>query len=363
MSSGSQSESGQTNSSDANNLSAGSAASDNAATTGSSSSSAAPTGAAGSASGGPLSIDRIRELRASQAATSKPADRTPRPAKAPRPRAQEQESREDSTQLVASTSAADAAATSESDSPGNSDGARPSGRGKRDGDRDGNRRRSSGRARAESESTMTPTLPKLPVPSRRSALPSELQNELDSALEGADLDRMLIGDALLQVGHDLEEGQRIQGRVIKLHGEHVFVSLGGPNEGVISILQFPKDPPEPGTQIEVIVRGYLAEEGLYDLTIPGGAVSVADWDDLKEGEVVEAKITGSNAGGLECVVGQVRGFIPASQVTEYRMEDFSEFIDQKFSASSLKPIQVAAISCSRDAPFLSEKKPRSANSD
>jgi small subunit ribosomal protein S1 len=170
--------------------------------------------------------------------------------------------------------------------------------------------------------------PKISVPSRRQPLPQDLEDELNAALGGSDLDKILVGDPMLQVGHQLTEGQRLQGRVMKVHGENVFVSLGGPNEGVIPSLQFSEVPAE-GTLIEVIVRGYLVDEGLYELTAPGNAIEVSDWSDLKEGDVVEALVTGANTGGLECKVGSVRGFIPASQVSEYRVENLTEMVDQK----------------------------------
>ena len=292
-----------------------------------------PTQSAGQASSGPLSIDRIRELRASQSQAAKP----PRPPK-PTRQAEELAAAEAAAKPAAmAAEGTDATATPAAEAKPESRGDRGQGnRGQGDrgkGDRgkgkfNKNRDRDGGRDQYQVSSE--PPMPKLEVPSRRAALPADLQNELEAALAGTNLDSMLIGDAMVQVGHELEEGQRIQGRIIKVHGEHVFVSLGGPNEGVISILTFLDLPdPEPGATIEVIVRGYLREEGLYELTVPGGAISVADWDDLKEGEIVEAKVTAANSGGLECTVGQVRGFIPASQVAEYRIEDFSEFIDQK----------------------------------
>ncbi len=170
--------------------------------------------------------------------------------------------------------------------------------------------------------------PKVAVPSRRQPLSQDLEEELNAALGGSDLTNLLIGDAMLQVGQMLDEGQRIQGTVMKSHGESVFISLGGANEGVVPSLQF-EELPADGTQMDVIVRGYLADEGLYELTIPGNAVSVADWSDIKEGEVVEAVVTAANTGGLECNVGSIRGFIPASQVAEFRIEDFNEFVGQK----------------------------------
>jgi small subunit ribosomal protein S1 len=63
--------------------------------------------------------------------------------------------------------------------------------------------------------------------------------------------------------------------------------------------------------------------------MPGSAVDVADWSEIQEGEVVEAVITGSNTGGLECKVGNIRGFIPASQIAPYRVENMGEFVGQK----------------------------------
>lgn len=170
--------------------------------------------------------------------------------------------------------------------------------------------------------------PKVAVPSRRESLSQDMEDEISFALGGGDLDALMVGDESLQVGHELSEGQRIQGSIVKVQDEFVFVSLGGPNEGMIATTQF-EETPAIGTQIEVVVRGYVAQEGLYELTVPGAAIEVSDWDDLNEGEVIEVLVTGSNSGGLECKAGNVRGFIPASQVAEYRVENLADMVDQK----------------------------------
>ncbi len=47
--------------------------------------------------------------------------------------------------------------------------------------------------------------------------------------------------------------------------------------------------------------------------------------------VVEARVTGHNKGGLECEVSSLRAFIPASQISLYRVEDLSQFVGQKFN--------------------------------
>jgi|694.fasta_scaffold106380_1 predicted RNA-binding protein with RPS1 domain len=170
--------------------------------------------------------------------------------------------------------------------------------------------------------------PKVPVPSVRRRDQQE-DSELEAALEGADLDNLMIGDKNSgRVGITLELGNRYQARILKVHQPNVFVSLGGPNEGVIPLLQF-TDMPVEGAQLDVVIRSYNADEGLYELAIPGEAISANDWSDLEEGAVVEAKIESANTGGVECKVGNIRGFIPMSQLSEFRIESAADYIGQK----------------------------------
>ena len=82
--------------------------------------------------------------------------------------------------------------------------------------------------------------------------------------------------------------------------------------------------------VEVIVRSLNREDGFYELTIPGQAEEVADWADLQEGMVVSARVTGHNTGGLECEVNHIRGFIPVSQVSLYRVENLEQFLGEQW---------------------------------
>jgi small subunit ribosomal protein S1 len=118
--------------------------------------------------------------------------------------------------------------------------------------------------------------------------------------------------------------------VIRVDATHVFVSLGGSNEGVVQRVQLSQDF-EVGVEIDIVVSGYNQEHQIYDVRIPGASVSVADWADLQEGVVVDVMITGNNVGGLECQVNSIRGFIPASQVALYRVENLEEYVGRKLS--------------------------------
>jgi len=165
-------------------------------------------------------------------------------------------------------------------------------------------------------------------PPRTARVSAELQAEIDEALGNVSLDELMASQSSASTAASLEIDSRHQATVVKIHRDNVFCSMGGRNEGVVSIKQF-KEPPQPGTSLEVIVVNFNVDEGLYELTIPGVSISVGDWSDLSEGVLIEVLVTGHNKGGLECEVNHIRGFIPASQVAMYRVEDFEQFVNQK----------------------------------
>lgn len=170
---------------------------------------------------------------------------------------------------------------------------------------------------------------KVAVPSLRADLDDDLQAELDAAFgDGGDALAAAAIDTVPRKGEPLIDGARVHGVVLKIHDGSVFVSLGGPDEGAVPFEQFETEPVA-GQSVEVMVRGTTAD-GLYQCSLPGGAIEVSDWEDLQEGSVVEATVTATNTGGLEAKVGGVSGFIPISQISEFRVEDTSEFVNQKF---------------------------------
>lgn len=172
--------------------------------------------------------------------------------------------------------------------------------------------------------------PSFPPPRLQDKLSPELEQEIEAALGGDALDDILAGKTGGDAGKSLEEDSRQQGRVVGMHGDDVFVDLGTRDQGVVSAKQFEKIP-EIGTLLEVSVVRFNAEEGLYTLAIPGAAADVADWSQVTEGMVVEATVTGHNKGGLECAVNSLRGFMPVSQISLYRVEDLEQFVGQKFN--------------------------------
>jgi ribosomal protein S1 len=187
-----------------------------------------------------------------------------------------------------------------------------------------------------------------PVPNLRRELSDELQDEFDAILNGVEMEGLVAkaDDATKQ--EPLEQEDKVIARILSVRRDEVFVELVGRIEqGFISAKQFDKkvandnaeseaettlvrEVPEAGTEIEVVVVRAIPEEGLYELSLPNAAASVADWSDLNEGMVVEANITGHNTGGLEAEVNKIRGFIPISQIELYRVENIEEFVGKRF---------------------------------
>jgi len=169
---------------------------------------------------------------------------------------------------------------------------------------------------------------KVAMPNLRAELPADLAEELEASLAGMSIDQLIESEPkTTTTAEQLEPDSRVRGKVIHVHRDSVFVDLGGPNQGVLPLRQF-VEPPALGMVLEAIVARFNAEEGLFELTVPGGAVEVGDWSQVSEGMVVEARITGHNKGGLECDVSKLRGFIPMSQISPYRVEQPEEFVGQ-----------------------------------
>lgn len=170
---------------------------------------------------------------------------------------------------------------------------------------------------------------KVQPPNVRAALPADLEQEMAAALGDMPLDQLLSSESGAPEAAELEPETRIAGRVLSVYRDSVFVDLGGRRQGALKLISL-ESVPEPGTMIDVGVARFNSEDGLYELTLPGAAIAVEDWSQVSEGMVVEARVTGHNTGGLECEVNHLQGFIPASQISLYRVEDLSQFVGQKF---------------------------------
>jgi len=151
----------------------------------------------------------------------------------------------------------------------------------------------------------------------------------------------------LKTLEDLEEGQLIDGTVVEVTSEHVFVDVGYKSEGKIPVQEF-ETPPNPGDTVSVVL---IRKEG------KGGQVVVSKskadirnfWKELRvahqDGLPIRGTFDRNIKGGFEVDLGHnVRGFCPFSKADVVRVEDPEEYlnlqgeflIDKLYSSNKLK---------------------------
>lgn len=187
--------------------------------------------------------------------------------------------------------------------------------------------------------TPTPT-PAMPSSTATTELDAQTNAEIEAAMSelaeagGADApesgSKSIKGPRVVRGGREHRTGM-----VVSVGATDVFVEFGPKELGVVEITQFKDNPPTVGEQLEVAVQRFDSAESLYICALPG-AVQKADWEMLEPGQVVEARVTGTNKGGLELEIANHRAFMPASQVDIDRVPDLSVFVGEKMTCEVQK---------------------------
>lgn len=170
-----------------------------------------------------------------------------------------------------------------------------------------------------------------PPPNIRAQLPPELEQELQAALAEGSVDQLMESSTAATSQAELAPETRVNATVVSIHGEDVFFDLGmGRSQGVAQLKQF-ETAPEVGAQMEMVVTKFDTEQGIYEINRSAAAVSVGNWDEVHEGQVIEVVITGANKGGLECTVSNIRGFMPMGQISMFRVENAEDYVGQRLA--------------------------------
>ncbi|MCH2136763.1 MAG: S1 RNA-binding domain-containing protein [Phycisphaerales bacterium] len=177
-----------------------------------------------------------------------------------------------------------------------------------------------------------------------SSLDAALEAEINAALGDGRIDDML------DDGPEVSSGTRSErtGTIVLIRGDEVLVEFGPRLTGVCARSQF-KDEPAIGTTDTFTVERTDPEDGVLILS-RRGAIAKARWQDIGEGQVIEAMCTGSNKGGLELDVSGHKAFMPAGQVDLRHIEDLDVFIGQKL------PCEVIELDRSKGRLVLSRRK-------
>lgn len=179
----------------------------------------------------------------------------------------------------------------------------------------------------------------------------------------------LMEQFLSDPSHDyktLKYGDVMEGIIMHLDRDELLVDIGSKAEGIVPAKEYSslsaeeKDKLAVGDNILVFVVQPENAEGHPVVSIDR-ARQEKSWRKLQEiheaNEVIEAEVTNYNKGGLLVNLDGVRGFVPASQVSEIRGGDeSSKQADMARLIGTSLPLKVIEINRHRNRLILSERQ-------
>ncbi|MEP3478045.1 MAG: S1 RNA-binding domain-containing protein [Fuerstiella sp.] len=137
-----------------------------------------------------------------------------------------------------------------------------------------------------------------------------------------------------------EPGTKLTGIVQAIHGDDVFLAAGLVADVIVPFRQFAEDKqPKVGDSIDVVVD-VVDNEGLVRARLPRARTTAkGDWDSLAVGQILDVMVTGTNKGGLQISVSNIKGFLPASQIDLGFVSDMEQYVGQKLTCqvTEVKP--------------------------
>src|ERR1700722_4966473 len=173
---------------------------------------------------------------------------------------------------------------------------------------------------------------------------NELKDELAAGLNQDVYQEDDNGSWLPPSEQEFEVNKIVNGRVLNVIGDEVWVDVGYKCEGVIPLNEWHDEgqdklvPPKPGDTIQVLLDAVEDESGAIVLSYRK-AKRQKEWEDViakhKEGDVVSGMVTRKIKGGLLVNIG-VNVFLPASQVDIRRPPDIADYINKTIECKILK---------------------------
>ena len=132
---------------------------------------------------------------------------------------------------------------------------------------------------------------------------------------------------------ELEEGHVVEGNIIQVTDETVFVDIGYKSEGKIPMLEF-DSPPKIGDTVNVVLVKKESRDG--QIIVSKRKYDEKEfWKNLKKAYQdkvpVDAKVLKDVKGGFEVLLGySVKAFVPISKIDAGKAEEPSEYIDNTY---------------------------------
>lgn len=188
--------------------------------------------------------------------------------------------------------------------------------------------------------TETPVPEEIPAPGAASQPDEEPVEEVDF--------EMLLGESM-SVERTFEPGTKVSGtvEVVSLHGQEVFLDLGGKANGYMLKEELLDDEGNLTVKQGDVVEGVVAGTDYNGIRVVRMmSMQSADIDGVRDAQAaglpVEGTVTATNKGGYEVRLGRVQAFCPFSQIDLYRPADPEALVGQvyKFRVTEVKGSRV-----------------------
>jgi small subunit ribosomal protein S1 len=161
-------------------------------------------------------------------------------------------------------------------------------------------------------------------------------------------------------GHrKFERGDVVNGTIAFIGEHEILIDVGAKYEGILAprefgqMSSFDRERLTVGDDVECLVVNPEDRDGNLILSLSQVRLG-QDWDVAEElhgsGDVFEATISGHNKGGLITYIGQVRGFIPASQIDRRHAVDRAQIdgsMESPLASFVAQPLWVKVIEVDR----------------
>jgi small subunit ribosomal protein S1 len=165
---------------------------------------------------------------------------------------------------------------------------------------------------------------------------------------------------------ELKYGDVVEGLIMQVDRDEILVDIGSKSEGVIpskelsTLTEEERQKLAVGDQVLTFVLQAENQDGHAVLSIDK-ARQEKSWRLLQQkfeaGEIIEAEVSNYNKGGLLVNLDGVRGFVPASQVTEIRGgDDASKQADMARLVGHKLSLKIIEINRHRNRLILSERQ-------
>ncbi|MBM3122180.1 MAG: S1 RNA-binding domain-containing protein [Chloroflexi bacterium] len=160
-------------------------------------------------------------------------------------------------------------------------------------------------------------------------------------------------------------GDLLRGAILSIDSQGAIVDLGLKLDGVIPRADLDRLPaeivPKPGDKVAVMVVDPLDDDGNLVVSLAQARES-GDWLDaqrlMESDAIVEAVPSGYNRGGLIVTFGRLRGFVPASHLTDLPrgLDEEARVVHLKQMVGRRMPFKVIEVDPQRQRLVLSERK-------